>query len=122
LGTIFVAQGQQTGIDPLYALGFFDEESKYGVEGWAVQTHSLGNIRCTPGWPRCLDGYRAYASWTDGITDWFKVIHDVYLSQGRTTLAAILPVYAPQGDRNDPNAYIHTVCQDVNQWRQGQVG
>jgi hypothetical protein len=123
LGTVFVAQGQQYHIDPLYALGFFDEESKYGVVGWAVRTHSLGNIRCTVGWSECLGGYRAYATWTAGITDWFTIIHDVYLAHGRTTLASILPVYAPAGDlNNDPNVYIHVVCQDVNMWRQGKVG
>ena len=46
---MFYDLGVHYGIDPAYALGFFVVESACGTRGVARTTHSLGNIRCTPG-------------------------------------------------------------------------
>jgi len=114
--------GTQYHINPAYALAFFHHESSYGTAGMATLTHSLGNIRCTAGYA-CdpTGGYRWYATWADGATDWFKLMHDVYLPQGRDTIATIIPIYAPAADHNNETAYIEAVRADVQRWQQGQV-
>src|SRR5689334_22998126 len=38
--------GVQAGIDPVFALAFFQHESSFGTAGIAASTLSLGNIRC----------------------------------------------------------------------------
>jgi hypothetical protein len=120
LGLILYNLGVQSGINPAYALAFFHIESNYGTQGVARYTHSIGNIKCTPGWPQCLDGFRSYPTWGAGALDWYKVMHDVYLSAGRDTLSRIVPVYAPSGS-NDDAGYIQSVRADVARWKQGQV-
>lgn len=120
LGTVLYHLGVQYDIDPAFALAFFHHESDYGTRGMAVVTHSLGNIRCTPGFGSCVDGYRSYATWEQGIADWYALIHDVYVAQGRDTVATILPIYAPVADGNDVQAYVRAVMEDVARWREGR--
>jgi hypothetical protein len=115
-GSVFYDLGVQYGIDPAYALGFFVVESACGTRGVARTTHSLGNIRCTPGYA-CVDGYRAYATWTDGIADWYMLLRTLYLDTWHLrTPAAILARYAPPGDGNDPVVYAVSVTQLVDGW------
>jgi hypothetical protein len=122
LGQTMYNLGVQYHIDPAYALAFFHHESNYGRKGVAVETHALGNIRCTAGYA-CdrLGAYRAYPNWTAGFEDWFKLIHDVYLPRGYTTIRTIVPVYAPSSE-NDVPAYIDAVQRDVTVWRSGKEG
>jgi hypothetical protein len=116
LGPVFYDLGVQYDIDPAYALGFFVVESACGTRGIAHTTHSLGNIRCTPGYA-CQAGYRAYATWAAGIADWYVLLRTLYLdSWNLRTPAAILPRYAPPGDGNDPAAYAASVIQLVDNW------
>jgi hypothetical protein len=116
LGSGLYDLGVQYGIDPAYALGFFVVESATGTRGVARRTHSLGNIRCTPGYA-CQAGYRAYPTWADGARDWFALIRSLYLdSWGLRTPSAILPRYAPPGDGNDPAAYAASVTALVDGW------
>ena len=104
-------------IDPAFALAFFVHESATGTRGEAVITHSLGNIRAVPGAPS-RDGYRYYDSWLEGAEHWYRLIKDLYVDQWKlTTVASIIPVYAPSGDNNDPTAYIDDVQQLVSAWR-----
>jgi hypothetical protein len=114
------------GIDDSYALAFFRHESVFGTTGVARVTFSLGNIRCSPGY-RCIEGYRAYATWQAGYEDWYKLIKEGYVS-GRVsrkcpcvTVEQIIPVYAPGGDGNDERAYIAAVRSAVAAWRSGRV-
>ena len=109
--------GVQAGIDPAYALAFWVVESQAGTRGVARSTRSLGNIRCTPDWPRCVAGYRAYASYAAGMADWYTLITTLYIRDwGLTTPAAILPRYAPMSDGNDPAGYAATVVGLVQNW------
>jgi hypothetical protein len=113
--------GVDAGIDPVFALAFFMHESSFGRKGWGAVNHSLGNIRCTPGYA-CQGGYRAYATWEEGFRDWYQLIRGVYVDQrGLRTVEQIVPVYAPSGDRNDVAAYIHAVNEAVATWRAGRV-
>lgn len=111
--------GNQYNINPAHALAFFHHESVYGTLGVAVTTHSLGNIRCTPGWSLCFQGFRYYPSWGDGAHDWFKLMAS-YRAGGLDTLPEIIPVYAPAKDGNNTIAYIQAVRDDVARWREGK--
>jgi len=111
--------GLQYGIDPAYCLAFFIHESTAGTKGVARVTKSIGNIRTTAGY-RDYQGYRQYASWDEGIEDWYRLIRDLYIGEWNlTTVDQIVPVYAPAGDGNDPAGYITAIKQLVTDWRQG---
>ena len=120
LGSVLYADSLTSGIDDAYPLAFFLHESGMGTAGMAVSTHSLGNIRCTPGWS-CLGGYRSYATWADGFHDWFMLITTEYLPRHLSTIPTIIPVYAPSADHNDEHAYITAVLSAVSVWRTGRV-
>jgi hypothetical protein len=113
----FYDLGVARGIDPAYCVAFFIMESAAGTQGVARTTHSIGNIRALPGQP-AFEGYRQYANWQEGIADWYRLIDEVYVRDlGLTTVDAIVPVYAPDSDNNDPEAYIMTVKRLVAGWR-----
>ena len=120
LGSVLYADSLTYGIDDAYPLAFFLHESSMGNAGMAASTHSLGNIRCTAGWS-CLGGYRSYATWAAGFHDWFVLISTDYLPRHLSTVATIIPVYAPSRDHNDEHAYITAVLSAVSVWRSGLV-
>jgi hypothetical protein len=116
-GQVLYDLGVRYGIDPIYALAFFVHESGCGTRGVARFTHSLGNIRWTEGYDN-YQGYRMYGSWQQGMEDWYKLITDLYINGwGLRTVEAIVPVYAPAGDGNDPPTYIRSVKAMVDSWR-----
>lgn len=109
--------GLKYGIDPAFCLAFFIHESSAGTKGVAQVTKSVGNIRATSGY-QAYQGYRLYATWDEGIEDWYRLIRDLYIRDwGLTTVDAIVPVYAPAADSNDPAAYAANVKQLVATWR-----
>ena len=113
----FVELGRRYGIDPAICLAFFIMESSAGTRGIAVETRSVGNIRATAGYVN-YKGYRRYATWREGIDDWYRLIARLYVDQWRlTTVEAIVPVYAPAADNNDPAHYVATVRRLVIEWR-----
>jgi len=120
LGSVLYADSLTYGIDDAYPLAFFLHESSMGNAGMATSTHSLGNIRCTPGWS-CIGGYRSYATWADGFHDWFRLMISEYLPRHLSTVPTIIPVYAPSADHNDEHAYIAAVLSAVSAWRTGRV-
>ena len=104
-------------LDDAVALAFFVMESRAGTQGEAALTRSFGNLRPMPGEP-AMDGYRSYATWLDGATEWFQVLHKLYVGQlNLTTVEAIVPVYAPSTDYNDPASMIFGIRQLVHCWR-----
>jgi hypothetical protein len=121
--------GVASGIDPVYALAFFLHEDSFGKTGIGAANHSLGNIRCSAGYP-CQDGFRSYASWADGYRDWYALILDGYVrgqvtgsivGHDCTTIGQIVPVYAPSRDRNNVVVYIAAVERAVDTWRCGRI-
>ncbi len=113
----FYDLGVARGIDPAYCVAFFIMESAAGTQGVARTTRSIGNIRALAGQPS-FEGYRQYTSWQEGIADWYRLIAEVYIRDlGLITVDAIVPVYAPRSDNNDPEAYIVTVKRLVAGWR-----
>lgn len=133
LGPVIYDLGVKYGIDPVYALAFFQHESDFGTTGEARVTLSPGNERCIADRP-CIDlargGYARMRSWADGFDHWYRLILYGYV-QGQvtiplvghacTTVAAIIAVYAPSSDGNDEAAYSAAVVYSVDMWRQGQV-
>lgn len=110
-------RGVAHGIDPAYCLAFFVMESRAGTRGIATLTHSVGNIRALPGEAE-VDGFRLYATWRDGIEDWYRLMSRLYIGElGLTTVDAIVPVYAPATDNNDPTGYARTIKTLVAIWR-----
>jgi hypothetical protein len=119
--------GVKYGIDPVYALAFFQHESTFGTSGEAVTTLALGNERCTSDSGRaCVDlargGYTQMQSWEDGFEHWYTLIKgsNLYVGGGRMTVDQIIPIYAPASE-NDVNAYIQAIKQSVDLWRSGKV-
>jgi hypothetical protein len=109
--------GIEYGIDPAFCLAFFIHESTAGTQGVARVTKSVGNIRTTPGYED-YQGFRKYATWEDGIEDWYILIRDLYIGEwGLTTVDAIIPVYAPTSDGNNVDNYVSTVKRLVRGWR-----
>jgi hypothetical protein len=120
-GQALYDDGVTYNIDPVYALAFFLEESHFGTEGVARVTHSLGNIRATPGY-QSYAGYRFYRTWEEGFIDWYRLIAEEYVARrGLSTLDQIVPVYAPAADDNDVAAYIRTLKRAVDTWRSGSL-
>jgi hypothetical protein len=120
LGRALVADSLRFHIDDVYALAFFLHESSFGITGVARFTRSLGNIICS-GYPTCIQGFRSYASWQVGAWDWFRLLASEYLPRGLSTVQAIVPVYAPASDGNNPDSYIAAVLQAVATWHAGRV-
>lgn len=130
-GQYLYDQGVKVGIDPAIALAFFMYESTGGTKGEAVTTLAIGNERCINDRP-CVDrqrgGYAQFYNWQDGIDHWYSMMLHGYVQGainkaiGRhacpcTTVAAIIPVYAPTSDRNNEQEYIDTVVRFIVQWR-----
>lgn len=122
-GEDWVRLGKQYGLDPAYALAFFVVESTAGTaQGWAgwkedgSSTHNIGNIICA-GYDTCHGRFRDYASWQEGIEDWYQLIAVEYVEgRGLSTVEQIIPIYAPSFE-NDVPAYVGNVERMVSEWR-----
>lgn len=113
--------GVEYGVDPVYALAFFMQESRFGTTGVARVTLSLGNIRATSGY-ESYEGYRKYQSWEAGFEDWYRLIKVQYMQKWKLlTIDQIIPIYAPSEDNNNVKAYIRAVKSAVNTWRGGGI-
>lgn len=123
-GQLFYDEGVKYGIDPIYGLAFFMRDSTFGTVGLARVTHSLGPIPApvTSGC-HCTDfhGYRSYATWQDGISDWFQYMHDYFIQQmGLTTVSQIVSVYVTTNDTLAIHATIQAIEYRVDVWRKAQ--
>ncbi len=83
-------------------------------------THNVGNIICA-GYITCYNRFRDYASWEEGIEDWYRLLSVEYIDgRGTSTVEQIIPIYAPSFENNVP-AYIDAVTSMVNEWRERGV-
>ena len=109
--------GVQYGIDPVFALAFFMHESSFGTRGEAVNSLSLGNLRCIPNF-RCQDNFAWFNTWEDGFKAWYELIRNLYVAQwDLITVDQIIPKYAPEADHNDEAGYIAALKRAINTWR-----
>jgi hypothetical protein len=118
--------GVKYGIDPVFALAFFQHESTFGTMGEAKVTLSLGNSRPEQGFgencPAPNSCYAVYPSWSTSFPDWYRLIQQGYVRGGLgrgnlSTVDTIIPVYAPPRDGNNDSAYISSVKNAIDQWR-----
>lgn len=111
--------GVKYGIDPVYPLAFFMNESLFGTTGEARVTLSLGNSRCIPTRP-CIDknigGFAQMYSWEDGFEQWYKLIRNLYIAQwGFVTIDQIVPTYTGESGKG----YVAALKHEINTWRAG---
>lgn len=109
--------------DPAIALAFFVHESTCGVAGKASQTLNWGNIRVGQGRQlKNANGWAWYRTWNDGLADWCQLLNRLYIVRWNlTTVAQMIPRYAPRTDGNVPTAYIKTVLELVAGWQAQDV-
>ncbi len=131
-GQALYDMGVKYGIDPAFALAFFQHESSFGKSGEANTTLSLGNSRCVPdadcvntsGQP-CQANQSCYASfptWEAGFEAWYKLIRNLYVAIWHlTTVDQIIPKYAPNADHNDEAGYIAALKRELTAWRAGNI-
>jgi len=101
------------GIDDAFALAFFEHESTFGTRGEARSSLSPGNLRCISG-AICRDAYAWFPSWRAGFEAWYALIRNLYVDAWHlTTVAQIIPRYAPPADNNNDDAYIAAVESSV---------
>jgi hypothetical protein len=124
--------GVKYGIDPAFALAFFQHESTFGKFGEANSTLSLGNLRCIPN-AACINSsgqtcqpgdscYAAFPTWQAGFEAWYKLIRNLYVAGwGLSTVDQIIPKYAPSADNNNEAAYIASVEHSIDVWHSGQT-
>ena len=116
-GKTLYDEGVAVGINPAYALAFFQHESSFGTAGVARSSRSLSNMRCVNGIP-CEGGYAYFASWEQGFQAWYDLINNLYINQWHlTTIEQIIPRYAPNADNNDEQGYIKSVVSAVANWQ-----
>jgi Mannosyl-glycoprotein endo-beta-N-acetylglucosaminidase len=127
-GQALYDDGVKYGIDPVFALAFFQHESAFGTTGVARYSLSLGNLRCIPN-ALCRDNFAWFPSWEAGFEAWYRLILYGYVGGAVTiplvghtciTVAQIIPVYAPSSDHNNVAAYIGAVESSVDRWRAEQ--
>lgn len=108
------------GVSPLFALAMFMHESGMGRLGIAADhnTKSIGNVR-TPANPENggviinVPGrghFARYPTWEAGARDWADRLRGpLYEGAGLTSVARIIPRWAPESDGNAPETYIRSV-------------
>ena len=117
--TIFQA-GQQSQIDPAFALAIWTNEGSLDTAGASVANNNPGNLICAaaahPPATSCSGRWATYPDLGAAVTDWYRYINARYAQQGLTTVETILRVYAPAFE-NDTEGYIGRVNQIMAQWR-----
>jgi hypothetical protein len=116
-GQALYDEGVKVGIDPAVPLAFFLHESRFGTQGEARSSLSLGNIRCLPSYP-CRDGFAWFPSWQAGYAAWYTLIAGpLYVGAHRTSVEQVCALY----DSATAPAYAQAVTHAVSVWRAGQV-
>ncbi|GAC1426143.1 MAG: hypothetical protein NVS4B1_02920 [Ktedonobacteraceae bacterium] len=120
-GQALYDMGVKYGIDPAFALAFFQHESSFGKAGEARSSLSLGNLRCIPD-AQCTNNYAWFPTWEAGFEAWYKLIRNLYVAVwGLTTVDQIIPRYAPNADNNNEAAYIAALKRELDVWHAGQL-
>lgn len=111
-------------VSPAFLLAMFQIESRFGLQGTATQTHSWGNTR-SPSFggvpemgtvPGRSGVFPVFANWADGGISTAARFLDHAPYAGKTTVAQIIPVWAPKTDQNDPAVYIAAVLASIESW------
>lgn len=122
-GIYFVKYGIEYGVDPAFALAFFQQESSFGKAGVARTTKGIGNIVYTsnalPEFKHSTDrAWSGYYTYEASIKGWYNYMTTSkhYFPKGKFTIDEILPIYAPKKE-NNTTAYIQNVKNMVIKYR-----
>jgi len=125
----------EQGVDPLFALAIFHQESQFGTDGICFDEHT-----CSPGNTRTsrtgagtvfqtldLGGFVRYPDWTEGWRDLAFRLVDTTFEYHRLearTIGPIIRIWAPVSDANtgsvgpnDPENYIRRVIANMVKWQ-----
>jgi N-acetyl-anhydromuramyl-L-alanine amidase AmpD len=123
------------GVDPCFIAAMFHHESQMGKAGVAQQTHSWGNTRepnfgATPvGTVAGRSGtFPQWANWLDGCKSTAaRLVEPSWVYANRTSIRDIFDwppdqtlVWAPAGDLNNPDDYLRSVLDFMNQYADQQ--
>ena len=114
-------------VSPAFVLSLFQHESGFGKAGTATITKSWGNTRrpahggVTPVRLTEPDEARSgvfpvFRDWIDGGIATVARLVDYAPYQGKTSVRAIIPTWAPAADMNDPDVYIRKVLTLIERW------
>lgn len=117
----------EAGIDPVVEAAQADHETQRGSSGvgrshiknlHGVQCHSDdGRIGDSPvPWGNHCAGI--YASYSDSVRTWARLILREYVNEGLNTPALAVGKYAPVDDGNSPPDYIQAMETNIDTWRQ----
>ncbi len=118
-------EGIRYGVNPIYMLGFANEETSLGSAGIGLPNGNknlFGLTLGTAGDPNInsdvnkVSRFKSYSTYCDSVTDWDAYIYNYYFSKGDYTLNQIVPIYAPSSDNNNVPEYIANVQSFVNKY------
>lgn len=92
-GQVVEEASRQANVDDAFALAVWWVETNDGAAGVGRADRNPGSVRGSAGYPSAFDGYTIYPSYADGITDWFNVLKNRYISRGLTSVYAICYPY-----------------------------
>ena len=115
------------GIDPVVEAAQADHETKRGSLGVGVsRIKNLHGVQCHTDDGRIGDSpvpwgnhcAGIYASYTDSVRTWARLIIREYVNEGLNTPALAVGKYAPVSDGNSPPDYIQAMEVAIDRWRQ----
>jgi len=88
----FIEAGEKYNVDPLFLVSIGYHESKYAKAYTNNDRHNYAGVMAFFNGQRDL---RSYSSWKDAIYDHARIIREMYLDKGKTTIKQIWFSYAP---------------------------
>lgn len=128
LGRVFVAEGKETGINPIFIVALAEHESRFGTDAGNHRgpNHALKRSTtdvynpfgrtATAQQPHINAGGRrwyAFNSWEEAIRLHGDYLRQRYFDRGFNTLPKLMTEYAPPGE-NDTNGYVARIIK-INQ-------
>ena len=93
VGTVVEQAAQKNGIDDAFALAVWMVETSDGAAGVGYTALNPGGVRSSSGYPVGPGGYTLYASYADGVRDWFNVVKTRYADRGLTSIYELCGPY-----------------------------
>lgn len=92
-GKVVEQASRQANIDDAFALAVWWVETSDGAAGVGRADYNPGSVRGSAGYPAAFDGYTVYASYAEGITDWFSLLRSRYVDRGLTSVYTLSRPY-----------------------------
>jgi cell wall-associated NlpC family hydrolase len=113
LGAVFVSEGRSAGLDPRFLVAISGAETSFGTYGPSQLIHN----------PFGMGPGLSYPSWSAAIAAAARnLAGGYYAGEGRVTIAAIQPRWAPNGAGNDPTDLNSNWARNVSTYFAEQGG